>query len=158
MSGSLPRLLASLRSGSSVKELSDQVVSDPQLLANILKVVNSPFYRAKSKKIENVDEALVILGEDGLREVIASVILGPIMVTTAVPGVDTSLSSSLWGESLKCAVTCRSFARMRGSTDPFAVFLSGLTNSVGLAATLQLMTKVDHPLSHPFSVPFLTLV
>jgi len=36
-----------------------------------------------------VDEALVILGEDGLREVIASVVLGPIMVTKAVPGIDT---------------------------------------------------------------------
>tara|TARA_B100001964_G_scaffold225140_1_gene272656 strand:+ start:332 stop:586 length:255 start_codon:yes stop_codon:yes gene_type:complete len=82
-----------------------------------------------------VDEALVILGEDGLREVIASVVLGPIMVTKAVPGIDTSLSSSFLGEALKCAVTCRSSARMRGSADPFAVFLSGLTNSVGLAAT-----------------------
>ena len=150
LSGSLPRLLASLRKGDRIRQISDQIAGDPEVLANIMRAVNSPFYRLRSKKIESVDQALVILGEKGIREVIAAVTMKPIMTIQSNEGID----SALWDDSTKCAAVCRMLSDGAGSEDSFSAYLSGLMHSVGLIAILRQLAKATLPLKSELSKPF----
>ena len=155
LSGSLPRLLSMLREEKSVHELSEQIATDAVLVANVIKMVNSPFYRIRKEAIETIEQSIVILGEKGLREVIASVTLRPVMQAGVVAGIDESLATSLWDEAQKCALSCRSLGDLRQPQDNFALYLCGLTHSVGLTAILRRLALSSQIPQFPVSKPFL---
>ncbi len=154
LSGSLPKLLMMLRDGTAVHQIGEQLASDPVLLASVIKIVNSPFYRIRQDDVDNINQAIVILGTRGLREVIASVTLRPILEANTIVGVDESLASSLWDEAIKCATCCRALARTRRIKDEFPLYLCGLTHGVGLTAVMRSMSMSIDPPSIPHGTKF----
>src|SRR5262249_58505604 len=60
------------------RELVTIISKDPSLVGNLLKMANSPFYRVSAQAIESIDRAVVILGNEGLRSLIAAALTQPI--------------------------------------------------------------------------------
>jgi HD-like signal output (HDOD) protein len=78
----LPRLLSAMNTdASSMRELAVIIGGDPTLLGNLLRVANSVFYRTTDKPVDNLERAVTMVGMDGIRSVIATALLHPVMTT-----------------------------------------------------------------------------
>ncbi|HCL37706.1 MAG TPA: histidine kinase, partial [Marinobacter hydrocarbonoclasticus] len=66
--GSLPMLMRALSNEATErKELTRIILSDPSLTDQLLQVANSPYFRPSEHVIESVDQAVFVLGVDGIR-------------------------------------------------------------------------------------------
>ncbi len=146
LSGSLPKLLSMLKSDNSVQSISEQISTDPGLVSSIIRTINSPLYRRREKDIETLSHAVVILGERGLREIIASVTMRPIVATRALAGLNPTLALSLWDDAIASATACRMLADSKQLEDSFSLYLCGLIHGVGLTAILgRLAIRPEQP-------------
>lgn len=69
----VPRLLQSLRDENvTTTKIAQEITQDPTLVGEVIRVANSPYYRTVIPTTI-LDQALVKLGHDGLRQVIASI-------------------------------------------------------------------------------------
>ena len=57
---------------SSISDVADIVKTDPSLVANILKIVNSPYYGI-FKKVDTISRAVTILGIDDMYNIVTAV-------------------------------------------------------------------------------------
>ena len=74
----LPQLMRALGDEEmSRRTLAALIARDPALVGSLLKMANSAFYRVTSKPVESVERAVVILGSDGLRSMIAAALMQP---------------------------------------------------------------------------------
>jgi len=134
----IPQLLNSLRSKTiSTGELSGQIVKDVVLVGEVINTVNSALYNP-ADRINSLEKAVMILGEEGLRLVISKVAFRPIINLNA--GKFTRRAAPhIWAQSEKCAVACHTLAR---DMDPFHAFLTGLMKNVGLIIAFRLLDQV----------------
>lgn len=133
----IPQLLSSLRNKTiSAGELSRQIVKDVVLVGEVINTVNSALYNP-ADRINSLEKAVMVLGEEGLRLVIAKVAFRPIINLNA--GQFTRRAAPhIWGQSEKCAVACHTLAR---DMDPFHAFLTGLMKNVGLIIAFRLLDQ-----------------
>ena len=76
----LPKLLSAMANdSSSMRELAKIISGDPTMLGNLLRVANSAVYRANDKKIDNLERAVTRVGMDGIRSVIATALMHPVL-------------------------------------------------------------------------------
>lgn len=76
----LPKLLSAMNNdGKSMGELARIISGDPTLLGNLLRVANSVYYRVNDQKITSLDRAVMRVGLDGIRAVIATSLVHPVM-------------------------------------------------------------------------------
>lgn len=150
-SGTLPKLLASLRDSPPASVLAQQVAADPQLLSGVMSVANSPAFRTREKEIEDIEQAVVLLGSRHLREVIASVTFRPILCIDSVALVDASMARSLWEHAIECAGECRQLGE---GAEGFAFYLCGMTQAVGLSAVLRYVSEHRAGLDETLSAGF----
>lgn len=137
----IPQLLRSLRSEDvSGAELARLVTRDPLLVAEVIREANSPFYRA-SKAVRTVDAALLVLGQNGLRMLLARVAFRPIIGAASGP-ISRLVAPRLWQHSERCARACALLAPARGA-DPFEGFLAGLMLDVGLIVAFRLIDRLQ---------------
>ncbi|AZP13522.1 HDOD domain-containing protein [Undibacterium parvum] len=134
----IPQLLASLRSRSiSNGEISRQIVKDVVLVGEVINAVNSALYNP-ADRINNLENAVMMLGEDGLRLLIAKVAFRPIINLNS--GLYTRRAAPhIWAQSEKCAIACRELAIV---LDPFEAFLTGMIKNVGLIIAFRLLDQV----------------
>src|SRR5688572_109111 len=83
----LPRLMSAISSdSSSMHEMARIIGNDGALLGGLLKLANSSYYRTSgSKPIESLEKAVTLVGTDGLRSLIATALLHPVMTGTRGP-------------------------------------------------------------------------
>ena len=75
----LPQLLQAVNDSEvSRRELAGIIARDPALTGALLKLANSPFYRASERPVESVERAVAVLGTDGIRSLVATVLLQPV--------------------------------------------------------------------------------
>lgn len=137
----IPQLLRSLREeGSSATELARQVAQDVALVAEVIREVNSPYYRPATP-VRSIEGALMLLGQNGLRMLLARVAFRPVI--SAQPGrLARQAAPQLWRQSEKCALAAGLLAPLLGA-DAFEACLAGLTRNVGLVVALRLIDQVD---------------
>src|SRR5205085_8589672 len=101
----VPHLLQTLRErDGSMSALARQLAQDPVLVAAVLRIANSPYYRS-AKPIGSIEQALLILGQDTLRQLLASVAFKPILNLQS--GAVTRRGAPLvWDQSERCGVAC----------------------------------------------------
>ncbi|MBI3284429.1 MAG: HDOD domain-containing protein [Burkholderiales bacterium] len=147
----IPQLLSSLRSKSiSTGELSRQIVRDVVLVGEVINTVNSALYNP-ADRISSLDNAVMMLGEEGLRLVIAKVAFRPIINLNA--GHYTRRAAPLiWTQSEKCAIACHSLTPP--GADPFHAFLAGLMKNVGLIVAFRLLDQVCEQARFGYSPSF----
>ncbi|MBK1679665.1 HDOD domain-containing protein [Rhodocyclus tenuis] len=75
----LPKLLKTLNDSEATRrELAQLIAEDPALTSAVLQGANSPAYRVAPTPVENIDGAVLLLGTEGLRGLLATTILQPV--------------------------------------------------------------------------------
>jgi HD-like signal output (HDOD) protein len=140
MPGLIPQLLQSLRSDSfSGAALSRTISADVVLVAAVVRLANSAL-EGTGAAIGSVENAVIVIGQDGLRQLITSVAFRPIIDTHS--GYYTrTLAPRMWEHAERCAVANRKAAADLG-IDPFEAFLAGLVQHAGLIVALRIMDQV----------------
>jgi len=139
MPGLVPQLLQSLRSETfSGSALSRTIASDPVLVAAVVRLANS-CYQGTGQSITSVEQAVILIGQEGLRQLITTVAFRPIIDVRS--GFYTRrLAPHLWAHSERCAIAAR---RLAGAgIEPFDAFLAGLLQNVGMIVSLRIMDQM----------------
>jgi HD-like signal output (HDOD) protein len=140
MPGLIPQLLQSLRSDNfSGAALSRTISSDVVLVGAVVRLANSA-YQGTANSITSVEHAVMLIGQEGLRQLITSVAFRPIIDMNSGHYTRT-LAPPLWEHAERCAVANRVVAEELG-IEPFEAFLAGLVQNVGLIVALRVMDQV----------------
>jgi len=142
----VPQLLRSLGDeDASSSELARQVAQDVVLVAEVIREANSAYYRPITP-VKNAEAAIMMLGQNGLRMLLARIAFRPI-VNMQAEGFAKRASPRIWDQSVKCALAASLMAP--GLTaGVFESYLAGLMQNVGLMVALRLADR-----THPGSVP-----
>ena len=148
----IPQLLRSLRiDATSAGELARQVTQDVSLVAEVIREVNSPYYRATAR-IANIEGALMLLGQNGLRMLLARVAFRP-LIGSQGGRLARQAAPLVWSQSEKCAMAASMAAPACGA-DPFEATLAGLMQNVGLVVALRLADQLGGAAPLPQSDDF----
>jgi HD-like signal output (HDOD) protein len=142
----LPQLLRAVNDEDvSRRELVTIISKDPSLVGNLLKMANSPFYRVSSQAIESIDRAVVILGNDGIRSLIAAALAQPIF---QIRGGDfPKFPEIAWQHTFRTASATVTHTAIVEKSDPFAAQLLGLV--AGMAGIVVFRVALDQYDAHP---------
>jgi HD-like signal output (HDOD) protein len=142
MPGLIPQLLQSLRSESfSGSALSRTISSDVVLVAAVIRLANS-CYQGTGATVTSVEQAVILIGQEGLRQLITAVAFRPIVDVNSGFYV-RRLAPILWEHSERCAVAARALAPRLG-IEAFDAFLAALLQNVGLTVALRSMDQATH--------------
>jgi HD-like signal output (HDOD) protein len=136
----LPQLLRAMNDEDvSRRELVKIISRDPSLVGNLLKMANSPFYRVSAQAVESIDRAVVILGNDGLRSLIAAALTQPIF---HIRGGDfPKFPEIAWEHTFRTASATVTHTAIVEKSDPFAAQLLGLV--AGMAGIVVFRVALD---------------
>ncbi|MGZ8295487.1 MAG: HDOD domain-containing protein, partial [Telluria sp.] len=124
-------------------ELSRQLAEDVVLVAEVFREANLPCYRPRYHSCEDVDTiegAIMLLGQNGLRMLLARVALRPI-ISMQTGRLAKRAAPLLWQQSGKCALAASMLAPGM-CTNAFEAYLAGLMANVGLVVAFRLIDQV----------------
>ncbi len=135
----IPQLMHSLRDDTvGIAQLAQQIKRDPVLVGEVICLANSPYYR-RQHKISSIEQAVLLLGQNGLRQLVSRIAFYPILNLRA--GTITRLTSEhLWTQSEQCALICRCLADHK-KVDTFAAYLAGLVANIGVLSGLHCLDQ-----------------
>jgi HD-like signal output (HDOD) protein len=137
----IPPLLARLRSVDlSLSDLSQHVSRDMTLTTEIIRMANSAHYRRDAAVVE-LDQAIQLLGVDGLRAAIARAVLKP-LIDVRSGTLMASSGARLWEHTDRKAQLCSALARSL-NIEAFDGCLAGLAHNAAWSAVLRTMDEVD---------------
>ncbi len=150
----IPQLLRSLRDESaSSADLAAQVARDPALVAELIREANSPYYRAAAQ-VRTIDAALMVLGRNGLRMLLARAAFRPLAGMQG--GRHTRQAAPrIWRHTEKTALAASLLAPGM-QADPFEAYLAGLMGDLGLIVALRLFDGMLETDALPQDPPFVT--
>jgi len=152
MPGVIPKLIQLLRSDSyNTKDVAALISTDPALVAKVLNLVNSPYFRTTAPS-NDIDQAIQQLGYNGLREIIMSVALKPIMQFDK-GFFHQKAAKNIAELSQKVAIACRVLAKQT-DIDPFDAYVAGLLHCTGSMAVLRKLNQVSKVLELPKTKSF----
>jgi HD-like signal output (HDOD) protein len=136
----LPQLLRAMNDEEvSRRELVTIISRDPSLVGNLLKMANSPFYRVSHVAVESIDRAVVILGNEGIRSLIAAALTQPIF---HIRGGDFPRFPEIaWEHTYRTASATVTHTAIVERSDPFAAQLLGLV--AGMAGIVVFRVALD---------------
>ena len=147
----IPQLLRSLQDEASNAELARQVAQDVVLVAEVIREANSAYYRPMSP-VKTVEAALMMLGQNGLRMLLARIAFRPI-IKLQTTGFTRLAAPHVWAQSEKCALAASLMAP--GLTaGPFEAYLSGLMQNLGLVVGFRLSDRLCEENKVPGSSDF----
>jgi HD-like signal output (HDOD) protein len=128
----LPRLMSAIHNDTtSIREISKIIGEDGTLLGGMLKLANSTAYRMSSNKpIDSLEKAVARVGTDGLRSLVATALLHPVMTRTQGPF--SSFAEATWEHSQYAASCAELHAARIECVDAFSARLLSLL--LGLAS------------------------
>ena len=137
----LPELMRAINDeNASVRQLVAIVARDPALVGNLLRVANGSFYRLAPQPIETIERAVVVLGSDGLRSVMAAALMQPIFQSSGAGGA-VRFPEVVWEHAVRAAHAAIPHAALVERANAFAAELlclvSGLAEIVLFRAVLE---------------------
>jgi HD-like signal output (HDOD) protein len=121
----LPRLMQVLNDDDSTrKEMVRLILEDPALAGSVLQRANSAAYRYSPEPVDSLDRAVVMLGVDGLRSLMATAILQPVFKQPR--GYFDNFAAVTWEHARRTAAASEACARAIDDADPFVAQLLGL--------------------------------
>jgi HD-like signal output (HDOD) protein len=136
----IPGLLASLNNeDASVQELAKQVAQDVVLVAEVIREANSAYYRPIAP-VKNVEAAIMMLGQNGLRMLLARIAFRP-LINMQAGGFAREAAPRIWNQSVSCALAASLMAPGL-STGVFEAYLAGLMQNVGLVVAFRVTDRV----------------
>jgi len=112
---------------STVNDVADVVVQDPNISARILRIVNSSFF-GFATEIESIPRAINIMGMSQLHDLALT-----ISATKAFKGLNSDLINmkDFWLHSIYCAAIAKLIARKCNVVDSERLFVSGILHDIG---------------------------
>ncbi|MDO5611499.1 MAG: HDOD domain-containing protein [Pseudomonadota bacterium] len=147
----LPQILQVMKDENcTAQQLSDLIIRDPVLVANLLKLVNSAALRSRTAAIDSLDRAIVLLGTDGIRRVVAIAMLQPVMQVSG-GGLDR-LPALAWAHSQRAAeIAVQAGVSRQGDLDPQALQLMLLLR--GLGGIMVIQALLAECIKHDAGIP-----
>ncbi len=146
----LPKLLATVNDKeSTMAQMSQIIAQDPALTGNLIRIANSPIYRTSSLPVESIDRAVTMVGVQGIRSIIATALLQPLMAAGA--GAFSKFPEAVWEHTLYSAVAAEAHATQVENAEPFVSQLIGLL--YGLSAIVVFRIVRDQFAAHPHLNP-----
>lgn len=119
----LPQLLRLLNLPDAAREdIAEAIMQDPALTDSVLRVANSPYFRTL-RPVDNVDQAVFVMGTEGVRNAVSAALMQPLM--TSRNAAERSFADCSWQWGLQCARASELIAKRNG-VDGGAFFLLGL--------------------------------
>ncbi|MGA7539437.1 MAG: HDOD domain-containing protein [Steroidobacteraceae bacterium] len=138
----LPQLIRAINDTDvPVRQLVAIVARDPALVGSLLKVANSSFYRVTSRPIETIERAIVVLGRDGLRSVMAAALMQPIFHNSGAAAAPR-FAELVWEHAVRSAHAAIPHAALAERANPFAAELLSLIS--GLAEIVLFRAVLEH--------------
>jgi HD-like signal output (HDOD) protein len=139
----VPQLMRSLRDPkSSATQYVNIIKQDPVIAAALLKMANSAYFNPHNKHIDSFQRAVVTLGTDGLRSILSTAVMQPIIQCKSE--YFAHFGQKLWDHSLCTAVCCQILAS-KDNLDPFKAYLLGLVHDIGpITIFTQLANEFRH--------------
>jgi HD-like signal output (HDOD) protein len=135
----IPRLLSSLQDEDvSANELSRQVAQDVLLVAEVIREANSAYY-SPAMPVKSIDAAVLMLGQNGLRMLLARIAFRPVIKLQELQGEAFAKRAApqVWSQSAKCALAASLIAPGLNA-GVFEAYLAGLMQNVGLMVAFRL--------------------
>ena len=148
----IPQMIALVRQTDlPTPAIAKQVSRDAQLAAELMRLASSPYYRAQGD-VTNMEQAINLIGLQGLQTVIARVLLKPIY--QASPGGLSALAAPrLWEYSEALSRHAASLAEP-ADQPVFDAYLAGLLHGTGWTVALRVLDRAGIVLDLPPSEPF----
>ncbi|MGH8300461.1 MAG: HDOD domain-containing protein, partial [Steroidobacteraceae bacterium] len=138
----LPELIRAINDESvPVRQLVAIVARDPALVGSLLRVANSAFYRVTPQPIETIERAIVMLGSEGLRSVMATALMQPIFQSAGAGGV-SRFPELVWEHAVRSAHAAIPHAALVERANAFAAELLSLIS--GLAEIVLFRAVLEH--------------
>jgi HD-like signal output (HDOD) protein len=148
----IPQLLRSLRDDStSATELSRILSQDVVLVAEVIRGANSPYYRPNAP-IKTIESALMLLGQNGMRLLLAKVAFRPV-ISSQGGRLARLAAPQVWRHAETCAMAANLLAPCLRA-NPFECYLAGLMQNVGLIVAFRLFDQLYPDAALPQSPPF----
>ncbi len=123
---------------SSAAEIETAIQSDPSLLAQVLRVVNSSFYGIP-RQVASVKQAVVLLGRNAIKSIaIASTVNRLYRKRRTFDGLNPK---ELWLHAISIGCTAREIARQTGEACPDEAFAAGMLHDVGVILEFQIFPR-----------------
>jgi len=146
----LPKLLATVNdSEATLLEMARIIAQDPALTGNLLRIANSPIYRTGGLPVESIDRAVTLVGVQGIRSIIATALLQPLMAAGA--GSFSKFPELVWEHTLYSAMAAETHATQIENAEPFVSQLVGLL--YGLSAIVVFRIVRDQFAAQPHLIP-----
>jgi HD-like signal output (HDOD) protein len=124
------------------------------LVAEVIREANSAYYRPMTK-VDTVEAAIKLLGQNGLRMVLARVAFRPV-INMESDGFARRVAPRVWDQSERCALAA-SLVAPGIPAGAFEAYLAGLMQNVGLIVAFRLCPDRAVPGSTEFSGQLLAL-
>jgi HD-like signal output (HDOD) protein len=115
----------------------------------LLRIANSAMYRVSNLPVESIDRAVTLVGVQGIRSIIATALLQPVMTTGA--GAFSKFPELVWEHTLYCATAAELHATQIEKAEPFVAQLIGLL--YGLSAIVVFRIVRDQFAARPHLNP-----
>ena len=121
----LPQLIRAANDDAAPRrELAAIIRRDPSLVGHLLEMANSSFYRVTERPVESIDRAVVLLGSEGIRSLIAAAAMQPIFRVAGGPF--PRFAQTVWEHAWRSANAAVVHCAMVERADPFAAELLSL--------------------------------
>lgn len=132
----LPRVISIVRRDDvAAREMAERLALDPTLVGEVVRLANSPRYRT-SREITNLQDAVVVLGQRGLIQVVIGATMRPIF--DAGHGRFSRTAGSLvWDLAQRRSAACPKLCG--DDTDPFHAYLAGMVADIGMIVALRVL-------------------
>lgn len=134
----LPRLLSTMNNDQgSMRELAAIIGDDPALMGNLVRLANSAFYRGVRKSVESLERAVTMVGTEGIRGLIASALLHPVLTTR--DGLFARFPETIWEQTLYAADAAEMHAVHVERVNGFGARLLALLQGLATNATFRII-------------------
>lgn len=134
----LPKLMSLVRRDDvSARELAEHLSKDPALVSEVIRIANSPRYRA-SRAMGSLQDAVMVLGQQGMHQLVTNVAMRPVFNVQA-GRFSQAARAHLWAQTARCAHAC---AYLQGPRpDQFEAYLAGMVVNAGLIPALRVLDQ-----------------
>jgi len=148
----IPQLIALVRQTAlPAGAIAERISRDPVLSAEVMRLASSPYYRVQGE-VTDLEQAIVLIGLQGLQTVIARVVLKPIY--QAAPGpLSARVAPRLWEHSEALARHTAILAVPAGEP-VFDAYLAGLLHDTGWTVALCVLDRSALSFGMPPSIAF----
>ena len=148
----MPQLMRATQDPHAATErLSRIVAHDPVLTADVLRLANSSRFRTSAQPIETIQRAIVVMGVDALRGLLAMAMMQPVF--RASRSNFPRFPRMLWERTERAARAAEAYAMQAGPEDRFeaqlAILLSALGPLVVYGATLDAYAQSPGSIPNP---------